>query len=1256
MRKGLRERLGITLLALLGLCVGSLRGAPVRTRIYDSGQVRLTVEITWGSTELPALPTGADRAAKAVELELTEGRVVEALTWPRGTEGIEPSGPDKGTPEIWTLGEGPAGRVRVRVEAPLGGSLLVRAGGQVTQFPIVGLLDGPQRTMPQSPMSVTIERLPWDALEVHLAEGDGTVTPGARLPVTLGFNILTAEPMPLAVRYSLELRPIRGGPTLARVEGRPEVVPSNALNPPARVLAVPMPAVEGTYLLEVRASWEPAESLEGSRLARLLKRRARGPSGSAVRRLTVAVLSPRPLPMPSPGTAPTVVDGVDFTRLIGGRPAASGRAAGSGPGRADWAVPEEALVEAGLRDRLRGWIARSGSEAAVLPPADPSGLAWSAIGLKTPHPGRPHRLTVKVAGGHPEALGVALVVPGGRSGRPRVLLDACASGPAMGEGDEPVVFSWAVWPDAADPVLVLVNRGERSSVRLASVELAELAGELPPATLAETHPESPRMLALHLPEPASLDRFGGAVDGVPADDVLGMARNLASYLAHLGASAVVLPDGLADDRRDRMALDGQAAEDALGPDRLALVLRVMGRRGVSALLETRLDGPLPDLPSPGSAEARERGLVRIDARGRADTEGGGPSYQPLHPEVAGALKERVASAIAPRLAHPNLSGLLIRLGPGATLPGGPESGLDDDTYNAFVRAMFAAEVLRELPGQGNDDPGRFAARAKFVTGAGRKAWLDWRSERVAALYDELADAVRSAAPGAILAVATPGLDDGPAGDEARRADRTGQAALEAWKAVGLDLDRWPDDPKGPVVLRGVGPDPDGLAHDLALSPELDASVAARPVRGLLLGGAPASSGPGALRLSALPMAGDEPLGHALAVLDPRWIVLDTEAVAGRELRVAQFARIYRSLPGPSETELPTPRLNSGVAVRSWSAGGRTYLALANDTPYEVLQEAVLNAPAGSKGEVDDLGRGLRLEPGPDPGGGRQLVLRLPPFGAAAVRVGTAGVRVEAKGTYLPKRAELEARAEGLSDRLGRLTEGEGSIGPPSPGFEPPAPRRDTLVAEIRASKPPPERSPRGWSAAGDPAVAVRLDAEKPHGGQGSLRLDARALPAATACDPFLPPGGTELTVHAWLRTDRDEARVRVWIEGEAAGRAVLRHADVPVGAEWAERLVRVPELPTGGLDRLRLRFEWLGPATGTLWVDDVSVTGRGPSESGRRVQQILTDALHAYRRGRFADFARLIASHRARPVVPEAEPAPLRTGQANDLPPGRRLR
>ena len=283
---------------------------------------------------------------------------------------------------------------------------------------------------------------------------------------------------------------------------------------------------------------------------------------------------------------------------------------------------------------------------------------------------------------------------------------------------------------------------------------------------------------------------------------------------------------------------------------------------------------------------------------------------------------------------------------------------------------------------------------------------------MADLYAGLAEAARRAAPGATLAVATPTLDAGPAGTEALRVDLAGLNPDLAWRHVGLDLAAWRPGPGAPIVLRATGLSTDDLAHDLATSPELDAPVATRIGRGALIG-VEAAGEPGAgPRLFARPMAdgpaGDEPLGHAVAALDAERVFLAASGVSGQEERLRRFARVFAALPapGPGATE---PRQPSGVVARAARVGGDTIVAMANDSPYPILLEASL-ASSGQP-TVDDVGRGIRLEPERGPGMTR-LVVELAPFGVAAARVGApdvrlAGVTPHASAAVLTMKAQLK---------------------------------------------------------------------------------------------------------------------------------------------------------------------------------------------------------------------------------------------------------
>jgi hypothetical protein len=1225
----------------------------------------MTVEVDWDVPSLPTLqarsPLPTPTSLPPVEISLADGRIIEILT--ASVEKPAQARPDGS----WLAGSGTKGRIRVRIEGSMGSELALKVAGQGFRSSLGSLLEGPQRSTPKSGNEIGFERVPWDAIQVELGDpgSDGTVEPGAVVPLSIAFNVLTPEAASINLKCLAELRPAQGGEPVWRSEWQ-EVVATNVLELAKHPLTMAPKGPEGTYVLEVKTSWEPQGDPAGTRLGRWVRRR-RNPSQttSATRRLTLAVLSAQSPALPAPsksegGLAGDVeVDAIDMTRPWGHRPSATGRAPLDGTGRSSWTVPEVALVDSTLRDRLRGWINKNGVEHSTLATADSTGLAWSAVGLRVAHPDRPHRLTLTVTGGHPAMLGVAMVAGGGAGGRGRVVLDACASGSPILEGAAPATFSWPVWPDAEAPVLVLVNRNASAPVQIGSVTLTELA-ELPPAPPPRV---LDRSIGLHLAGLRSLERFGGGDIPTRLDPLI-QARNLSSYLAHCGASSVVLPEGLAE-RFRRKALEGQGDEDSTGPDRLDLLLRVLARRGATAWVDVDFDGPLPGLPAPDSAEAWAEGLVRVDRRGIPD----GPYYMPIHPRVREGMARKVAEAIAPRKSHPNLAGILIRLGPGSTLPGSPDMGLDDATFARFVASAFEPGSASRVRGQGSSDPARFEARVHYAEGAGRLPWLAWRAREVASLYAGLAQEARKVAPGASLAVVTPGLETGPVGEEARRVDLAGLESSQGWRGVGLDLAEWPTAEGSPIVFRGVGLSTDDLGHDLATSPELDDLVAARPNRGALLGveaieAEPYPSRPTGPRLTACPMIegtpGDEPLGHALATLDPGRVLLSSTSAAGQEERIRRFARVFASLP-TSPNRAHEPRQSSGVVARSIHSGNDTYLALANDTPYPILMEAVLQAPPGAT--VVDLGRGIRLDP--EKGAGTiRVVLEMAPFGISGIQVGSPDVTV-AKVEPHPGRAVIDGMQAHYDDlslalkRLDRLPPGDPTAstrnGPANPGFEP-------EVVQLAASKVP--SSVPGWEIAGE-AGSAEVDRDRPHSGRGSLRLDAKGGASAVVSEPFRTDARSSLTIRTWLRADRGDIRIRVRIDGLAAGRPYARQLDLPTPTrgDWAESIIRASQLPDGGLDSARLRFELLGP--GRLWVDDVSVVGDALSESERlNARRDLTAALSAYREKRYADFARLGGSHWARYVssTPAAAIAGdrsgvIRTGEApSALPRGRQLR
>lgn len=1266
MRRRGREVLAI--LTALATWAATLDATSGRVRADEelAAQPALTLELAWSVPGVAENASELEPPRQDVTLEIVDGRVIEAVAWPWDAE-PESGGPSPTPAGAWRLGSEANGRVRMRLQVGPNAALAVHRGDQVVQASVAAILEGASPS-PAPGLNLTIRRLPWDALAVDFGPGAdrGVAAPGSTIPVTIGYDILQADAAEATVRTTAVLRPIGKAEPVWQFEQR-EVLPVNRPEPPARLWSVPAPTREGTYVLEVQAVWEPTGGRENSRIGRLIRRRkASGNVGTASRRVVLAVVSPQPVGPPAilgGGETParsTEVDSLDLGRLRNARFSAFGRSPTTSEG-AVWEIPSELLGDASRREKerewLRGFIGKAGAEPARIAAADPSGIAWSAVALHCAHPEKPHRLTASVGSGDAASLGVMLVDPGSADRRPRVLLDACGGG---GASNAPL--EWIVWPGSTEPILVFLNRSRESDVTVGTVRLLELEATASPGDRSPKAQGS-RAVGVHLDGINALDRFVATAEA-GVDDALATAENLATYLATCGATFVVLPDGPAErDRRRQLA--GRVVEDPTGPDRMEMILRVLQRRGMTTWLEPdlRRPGALPGLPPPGAPEAIQQGLARVGPTGEAD----GGTYQPLHPRVREALKRRLVEAAA-RDDRPNVSGVMLRLGRGPTLLGTPDSGMDDQTFQRFVRETFGPDVAREIPGLDVNDAGRFAARADYLAGVGRMPWLAWRSKAVAALYAELTEAVCKAAPNAVLVLSTPTLDDGPSGAEARRVDLAGLAPSQAWRSLGLDLRDWPAAAEPPVMLRGANLSEDGLARDLAAHPDLDEQIVGFPRRGFLLlteSSAAKSGRPGA---TAVPNgdgpSSEWPLAHAVAALDAQWIILSATAIAGREERVRRFAEVFDRLPAESRpaAEPATGTKDSGVVVRSIRDGGRMVFEIVNDTPYAMRLGGVVRGDGSAV--VEDLGRGLKLAPQPYEGG-RRLVVDLAPFGLTVVRVGAKDATLDAPTLYPPQPAvaSMASRFQDLTGQLSALNRGASSpiVEPPNAGFEQePVTPASATSGEVPASAPGGWRLDRGARGAG-----LAIDEVAPHSGARCLKMETRQAPASVVSGDFSPGAGSSLLVQVFLRAEKEGTPLRVWIEGERHGTPYARRSDVVVGTRWRPMVVGAADLPSDGLESARLRFESTAP--GTLWIDDVRVRSEvAPKAVRLNAQRTLLAALQAYRERRFAEFTRLADSHWARhPGVmalvrgernPPAVQAPPGPTEASALPPDRALR
>ena len=262
--------------------------SPCEAAWEGSRPVRLTIEIGWTT---PGDTAGSPNDAPEISLDISEGRIVEVVPSPPGSTRSRTTGPERKSTTSWKLGAERSGRVRARIETAPGANLRFTAGGQPMSFPLPVVLEGLQRTPPQSPVEITVERVSWDVISVDLTPApkasadnvlgstdspiDGVVVPGSKIPITVAFNVLSPEPTEVTLRCIAELKPLRGGDAVWSGGLADIVIPTNAATPPSFVFPVVVPKIEGTYVLEIHATWEPTPAHDGGKLIGRLIRRGR---------------------------------------------------------------------------------------------------------------------------------------------------------------------------------------------------------------------------------------------------------------------------------------------------------------------------------------------------------------------------------------------------------------------------------------------------------------------------------------------------------------------------------------------------------------------------------------------------------------------------------------------------------------------------------------------------------------------------------------------------------------------------------------------------------------------------------------------------------------------------------------------------------------------------------------------------------------------------------------------------------------------
>lgn len=371
---------------------------------------------------------------------------------------------------------------------------------------------------------------------------------------------------------------------------------------------------------------------------------------------------------------------------------------------------------------------------------------WFAYRLRGVEPQQPHVLEVDYPDDAERTFVVALRESAPLAYPVSVAVDTGGPFPPSGA---PQTLSMVFWPRTRDTTAVFLNAHDGRRAAAARMRLYRLDAPLPPLPLPA--PGGREFLNWY-EEGGNFPSLFGAPDEVTAGTSAATARWIEAA-RHFGVTtlmptAVVYSFALYPSRFNRAF--SRPDQDPLR--RIVLLAEAAGLRVVPELhpRADELDWPFAATPDPrpnllASKDGRTT-LFAADGRTRSRP----PLYNPIHPAnqdwyvgMIGELADRYRDS-------PAFAGVSLRLMQWANPALNNFHSLDWG-YDDFTVGSFQKDTGLRVP-QGDPSPGGRVtpaiarARYEWLTGPGRAAWIEWRTGRIAALYERIRDRLRRARP------------------------------------------------------------------------------------------------------------------------------------------------------------------------------------------------------------------------------------------------------------------------------------------------------------------------------------------------------------------------------------------------------------------------------------------------------------------------------------------------------------------------------
>jgi hypothetical protein len=494
-------------------------------------------------------------------------------------------------------------------------------------------------------------------------------------------------------------------------------------------------------------------------------------------------------------------------------------------------------------------------------------VSWEAYPIPIQEPGKPHLLEIEYPTNFPQKLGVsileqsfsgALLPSGNDSG---IVVD---DNPFSDRASRDVSrFTMVFWPRTKTPVILVSNCSVATPAAYGQIRIYRASDE---ETKTST-PNRGRIFGLTITKPNLCEQFStvlqpsffgieGAENWKSFDDAISRALYyLSAYNYDVMALSVVAdgsslyPSALIN---PTPKFDGgvflATGGDQERKDVLSLAASKFESQGKSLIPIIKLNSTTPGLEArlnmlrSNAVSERDRATLEgiewigIDARrlidSRRDSEGGGPYYNVLHPEVEKEVLAIVRELVSRCAPYNSFGGLALDVGSDGwlALPDDVYFGLDDETIARFIRESNLQNMLLDKTGGHAQEllqfkgPERYRRRAKFIRDFCLNEWLNWRADALCGFYRKVRETVAAIRPDARLYLIATNALDGPFCQATLYPTLNGSSRLrEALRLIGLDPVRFATLSERKPAFGGVSQV--GFVSGVAAGETYDSSIA-----------------------------------------------------------------------------------------------------------------------------------------------------------------------------------------------------------------------------------------------------------------------------------------------------------------------------------------------------------------------------------------------------------------------------------------------